>query len=492
MKRRTLFLTAVIGAVVLSAGIALGAIDFGSFRDQQLASRAQQLFGINAPVAASSTASATPADAAADPTKLVTLAKGLQASVVTKGVAGPNVDMIALWPNDTSPTHLIFCNEEGPAQPGLQRLDLSSGEVDTIVTGTNSCDPAHVTPWGTLVFGEESGGGAAGGRLYEMIDPLDTTNVLLDRTTGALTNGTGGQGASNIVSRTALGILSFEGVGLLPNGVVYYGDEQRPGTGTPGGAYFKFVPSTLRDVHAGIISNLSQSPLASGSVFGLRLGKRSGNTDYGQGTEFGMGTWVPVTGATPVGTPPAVDLRAFAAAQKLTGYYRPEDLQFDLDALAAGDVRFCGNNTGNEPDDRLWGNSICVTDGTVAQAGANTATPEVQLFVQGNAQFAMMDNVAYQPGRGNWLMHEDGASATTGRNNDLWDCLPDGSDDDTLSDGCVRVGTINDLAPAGGQNPNDPAEWTGGVFDATGTHFFVSIQHNMTGKGVILDITGWK
>src|SRR4029453_6250793 len=164
----------------------------------------------------------------------------------------------------------------------------------------------------------------------------------------------------------------------------------------------------------------------------------------------------------------------------------------DERALAQGYVRFCGNDTGNESEDHLWGNTVCITDGTVAQAGANTATPEVQLLVQGNPQFAMMDNVAYQPGRGNWVIHEDGSSSVTGRNNDLWDCLPDGPDDDTLSDGCIRVGTINDLGPAGAPNEGDPAEWTGGVFDASGKHLYVSIQHNMTGFGVILDITGWK
>ena len=54
-------------------------------------------------------------------------------------------------------------------------------------------------------------------------------------------------------------------------------------------------------------------------------------------------------------------------------------------------------------------------------------------------------------------------------------------DDDSLSDGCVRVATLNDLS----------AEWTGGIFDATGRNFYVSVQHNVTGHGVILKITGW-
>jgi secreted PhoX family phosphatase len=94
----------------------------------------------------------------------------------------------------------------------------------------------------------------------------------------------------------------------------------------------------------------------------------------------------------------------------------------------------------------------------------------------------MMDNIAYQPGRGNWIVHEDGDGPAVGRNNDLWSCLEDGADADSLSDGCVRIGTLNDLN----------AEWTGGIFDASGTHFYVSVQHNVTGHGVIVEVTGWR
>ena len=91
-----------------------------------------------------------------------------------------------------------------------------------------------------------------------------------------------------------------------------------------------------------------------------------------------------------------------------------------------------------------------MTDGTLA-AAANAATPEVQPFVWAMPQFAMMDNIAYQPGRGNWIFHEDGDTPTCApHNNDLWDCLPDGADDDLLSDGCVRIATLNDLTGASG------------------------------------------
>lgn len=104
----------------------------------------------------------------------------------------------------------------------------------------------------------------------------------------------------------------------------------------------------------------------------------------------------------------------------------------------------------------------------------------MQYLVIGNPELAMMDNIANQPGRANWIIHEDGDQLRG--NNDLWDCLPDGADADLLSDGCVRIATLNDLE----------AEWTGGVFDATGTRFFVSVQHNVTGHGIVLEVAGWK
>ena len=444
--------------------------DFGSFRDHLLEQHSRKLFGVDEPLAASSTESITATVANADPTRLVTLARGLHARVVSAATnLGANIDMIALWPDDRNPTHLIACNEQGVNNPGVQRVRLSDGFVETILTGTTSCDPTHRTPWGTIIVGEE----ATDGNLIEIINPLQTTNVLFNRNTGV---SSGGIGAANVVARPAVGKLAFEGIALYPNGVMYYGDENRPLNGTAGGAYFKFIPA--RPWNGGPpIGNLADSPFASGGkVFGLRLGRRANNTDFGQGSNTGQGVWVEVPNAG------GALLRTAAANQKFTGYYRPEDIAIDLKALAKGNVRFCGVNTGNEGDNRNWGEVICFTDGTLDQALANTAIPEAQLFVVGTPEQAMMDNVAYQPGRANWIFMEDGDGPDVGRNNDMWSCLDDGRDDDRLSDGCVRIGTLNDLN----------AEWTGGVFNETGDRFFVSIQHNVTGHGVILEITGWQ
>jgi secreted PhoX family phosphatase len=473
---RKLLLASMVGLSLLPGVAAAdrdddfrGFKDFGSFRDHLLKEQSRKLFGVDEPLAASSTESITAAVANADPTRLVTLARGLHARVASAATnLGTNTDMLALWPDDRNPTHLIACNEQGAANPGVQRIRLSDGLVETILTGTTSCDPAHRTPWGTIIVGEE----VTDGHLIEIINPLQTTNVLFNRVTGT---SSGGIGAANVVTRPAVGHLAFEGIALYPNGVMYYGDENRPLNGTAGGAYFKFIP-TVPFLGGSPITSLSQSPLASGKVFGLRLGKRANNTDFGQGSNTGLGTWIEVLNAN------NALLRTAAANLRLTGYYRPEDIAIDLKALAKGNVRFCGVNTGNESEDRNWGEVVCFTDGTLDQALANSAIPEAQLFVVGTPEQAMMDNVAYQPGRGNWIFMEDGDGPDVGRNNDLWSCLEDGRDDDRLSDGCVRVGTLNDLN----------AEWTGGVFDASGQRFFVSIQHNVTGHGVILEITGWQ
>ena len=474
-KRWTAIGTAAV-AVVTLAGVAFAttAPDFGSDVEHRLNDKAKQHFGVKQTLGASSPESIDAAEAEADPTKLVTLAKGLHARVVTTA-SGPNTDMIAFWPNDESPTHLIVCNEQGPEDPGVQRIDLATGATTTIVTGTQSCDPARRTPWGTIVFAEET----SDGQLYELIDPLATTGVTLDRDAETFTGGTG---SDNFAVRTTLGQLAFEGLGLLPNGVLYYGDELRPDEGTPGGAYFKFIP-TSPWVGGDPITDLADSPFASGAVHGLRIGMREVNTDYGQGNNTGQGLWVPVcsdTTATPTTcgtTNPS--LRDFSGVNRLTGYYRPEDLEVDPAALAIDDVRLCGANTGIE-EFRTFGEVVCLNDGDVGASLANSGVPEAQYFVVGTPQLAMPDNLAFQPGRNNLLVQEDGDQLQG--NNDIFSCLPDGTDSDLLSDGCARVLTLNDLE----------AETTGGIFNADGSKYYVSIQHNVTGHGVVLEITGWR
>ncbi len=490
--KRFLAFAAAAAVTVTSTAMADGfhhhrTSDFGVEVERLARIQSLEFFGVFAPLGESSTLSLSAAAADANPAALISVAPGLRVKIVSAAAAlTPNIDQLVLWPNASQPTHIIACNEQGSGQIGVQRIDLKTGVPETIISsGLTSCDPGRVTAWGTLVVGEENG---TNGRLFEILDPLHTSNVTVPAA---------GFGASSdpahVVGRPALGQFAFEGLGILPNGVVYLTDENRPGgggLGNPGGAFVKFIPTTLWT--GGTITSLAQSPWASGSLYGMRLGRNGGNTDVGQGNQIGRGVWVEITGTAPI------NLRAAASTLKLTSFYRPEDMTVDPEVLAAGNVRVCGTNTGQDiPDstpngDNNWGEVYCVTDGTVAAAsdvsvtsGINTASiPEFHPLVLGNPDFGMPDNIDIQPGTGNFLLNEDGEGALypTPRNNDIWDCLDDGDDTDTLSDGCIKVMTLNDLT----------AESTGGIFDASGRHYYVSIQHNITGHGVILDVTGWR
>ena len=465
-KRRKWWLAVGVVASLLTAGVAAAAVgvDFGVQTEKKLAHKSQQLFGVRSALPASSSTDLNEAQALADPTKLVTLSKGLRAAVVAAGPdgnVGPNSDQMVLWP-PSHPAYLIAVNEEGAGDPGLQKINLRTGQATTIATGIEDNDPVRSTPWGTIIFGEEAGDGA----MYEIIDPLSVEGATINRTTGV-------SSSPKIRRLDALGFNAFEGLAVLPNGVTYYGNELAATAGAPGGAYYKFVPSTPW-TGGPPITSLDQSPYANGTVYALRVGS-SGN--YGQGFQYGTGAWQPLTGTN------GARLQPLAAAAKATGYYRPEDIDIDTHALAAGNVRFCGNNTGRDSA-RYFGETVCFTDGTLAASASGSGTPEVTLLVQGTPEFNMPDNIAYQSSRGNWIVHEDGSTgaAFANRNNDLWSCLDDGRDSNTMSDGCIRIGTLNDF----------DAEWTGGFFDPSGRHFYVSIQHNSSGYGTILDITGWR
>src|SRR5262245_43560104 len=76
--------------------------DFGIEVQQLLTAKSQQLFGITQPLSQSALGPYT----GLDNTLSVVAAKGLKVSVVSNA-ANTLHDMIALWPNDQNPTHLI-------------------------------------------------------------------------------------------------------------------------------------------------------------------------------------------------------------------------------------------------------------------------------------------------------------------------------------------------------------------------------------------------
>jgi secreted PhoX family phosphatase len=202
-------------------------------------------------------------------------------------------------------------------------------------------------------------------------------------------------------------------------------------------------------------------------------------------------------------------LRNAQGLQKFTGYYRPEDMDIDPIAAQQGVFRACWANTGrmSHTDSSLVENSgvkteiMCLVENPPSAFAPNPVTgtiPTVDRFVTGSEERGMFDNVAFQPHSGNLVILEDNSVTsvtsinpltTELRGNDLWMCLPDGADDDVLSDGCVRFASIRDTS----------AEPTGFIFLGSGESAFVNIQHRAVNDaagaenhGALVKISGFQ
>lgn len=498
--RSSLLMTGVVAVVMTTRPAAQNpGTDFGSFVQAQLVAHSEQLFGFRQPLSHS----ALGPYAGLDSTPAIEVADGLNVSLVSSSVASA-ADQIAFWPNDEHPTHVFICDEE-TSSPAVQRVDLAgppASNATTIVTGLSSCDPVRRTSWGTILVGEEAG---ATGGVYELIDPVHIAAPIqvTDRATGANSD------PLHLAKRQAVGSLSFESLAVEADGTMIYGDELAPTAGAAGGGIYKFVPA-IPFAGSAPITVPAQSPLVSGTVFGLRVAA-SKSSNWGQGAETGAGAWVAVNlaGAGVVDVNNNIILRTAQKLQLFTGYYRPEDMDIDPIAAADGLVRACWANTGRKShtDSSVVENSavesevMCVTENPPSANDPTPLTgtvPTVERFITGSEERAMYDNVAFQPHTGNLVVLEDGPVdvvkstnplVTELRGNDLWICLPDGKDDDALTDGCVRFASIRDTS----------AEPSGFIFFGSGEEALVSIQHRSvndalgeTNHGALLKISGFK
>jgi secreted PhoX family phosphatase len=478
-------LSLAVGLAV--SGPASAAPDFGINVQDYLQAHAKQYFGFLRPLLDSETTSVprAPEQAAAS---LLKLAPGLKADIVSRKIADSS-DMIAFWPNDLQPTHIVSCIEASNSQigtyesnlpklePSVQTVDLATGEIRTILRGMVSCDGIRRTPWNTIVVTEETDDGG----LYEILNPLTTTEqTLVTRGENNTTDSSGNAVTGQIEYRGAVGKLAWEGLDLTAGGIVYYGDEERPGSGGPdadGGSLFKFVPNAQWDGTTPV-ADLSQSPLVAGNVYAYQAScqpRTSGSfPQFGQGCEIGEGAWVKVD---------PTNLRTSAAANSATGFYRPEDGHFDPSYTGEG-VRFCWTNTGNSSAQN-HGEVMCLIDANPGGTGEKTVdNPEVNSHgltyladsgetegfavaaanraVEGDEELNQPDNLAFQPVTDNMYVIEDNPFG------DVWACLPDGADRDIKSDGCVRVLSVRDSS----------AEPTGFIFTGDGKTAYVHIQHS--------------
>jgi secreted PhoX family phosphatase len=466
--------------------------DFGSFVADALRDHSMELFGFHRPLDESAIG---PFDGPS--VDALELAGGLKATLISSAVENA-ADQIAMWPDDAHPTHLFVCDEE-TTNPAVQRVDLSKpagSNATAIVIGLSSCDPVRRTPWGTIIVAEEAG---ANGGLYELFDPVHITTpiTVTDRGTGANTD------PLHLVKRKAVGALSFESFGIMHDGTMIYGDELAPSAGNNGGGIYKFVPA-IPFGGGGPITIPAMSPLASGTIYGLRVAA-SGSSNWGQGAEIGNGSWTLVNAAATGVTDASgnIILRNAQLLQRFTGYYRPEDMDVDPIALAKGVFRVCWANTGRlshaggsaVENAAVYGEVMCLTEEPPSAAVPTPPTgtiPKVDRFIAGTTQLGMPDNVAFQPHTGNLVVLEDGPTSivlpngtSQPRGNDMWICLPDGADADVMSDGCVRFASLRDTS----------SEPTGFIFLASGEAAFVHLQHRdvdaANHRGSLLMITGF-
>jgi hypothetical protein len=462
--------TPIIATIgVITTGTAYAANDFGLQVQNLLNAQSEKLFGVAGPLSMSADgAERAPGQVATDQ---IAIAGGLSAEFVTRQ-AGNKADMLAFWPNDTDYSHLIFCIEGGREiigtldsgidkyNPSVQRINVETGEVETILRGMVSCDGIRRTVWGSILVTEETDDGGG----YEIISPLATSNfTVADRASGMIVDASGTPDSDEIAKRPALPVIAWEGLWVSPEGVVIAGDEERPGSTDPGtgtavdadgGAIFKFIPS-INYLGGDPITDLDESPLNSGSTYAMQVSCVNNKQQVGQGCEIGNAAWVGVS---------ATNARADANNNGATGYYRPEDLHGDPTYNGPG-VRFCWTNTGNEGASN-YAEVVCGVDDDYLSADANIRSVKVNRFVEGDGDFNAFDNLDFQPHTGILYVIEDHD------NGDIFACLTDGADRDIKTDGCVRIASVKSMGAG------DDAEPTGFTFDGSGTTAYVSIQHS--------------
>jgi hypothetical protein len=349
--------------------------------------------------------------------------------------AGFQQTVIAQEPDMDDSPDMNTQNENGP-QAGRFLYRVSEGSksslaVTDLVTGITkiiaaradweSLDPTVWTPWGTLLFAEETNAAvrrdpaypqAIAGLVYEVFfDPNDLTHVL------------------NVVARPAIGSKSHEGMRFDTEGNLYSISERTPGY------IFKFVPDRKGD-------------LSSGQSYVLKITQPDGD-------RTGLAEWVPLDRA-------AVQIDASAEGDKVgaTGYGRPEDLEI---ATSSGNNRG-GPNTlyaAITSEARVLAIDLREPNGNIR------VSDYVRVGLNTTSEFVFPDNLALDHSGNLYIAEDPGGNTASGkRGDDIWVATP-GKGQSTSAATVVRFATLTDCE----------AEPTGLYFDMGGQRLFVNVQH---------------
>jgi uncharacterized protein len=251
----------------------------------------------------------------------------------------------------------LFRTHEVGANGAVSVVDTKTGEAKIVAqdAGWRRLDGIEWTPWGTLLFAEET----AGGRVFEMFfDPKDPTKAV------------------RVETRTQLGIQRHEGIGVAADGSIHVIDELN------GGSIYKFVPKRKGDLSKGQLYALKITGLADAD-------QKYSQTSYLAKT--GAYTWVPLDMAVA-----SVDADLASNNVAATEFGRPEDVEI------IGNTLYVANTS----EDRVvaigLGRSKVVTN--FVAAGVNAPVEDKATKTTG---FDSPDNLAKDSEGNLWIVEDN-------------------------------------------------------------------------------------
>ena len=260
--------------------------------------------------------------------------------------------------NETGPMagRFLYRTHEVGSNGSLSVVDLKTGEAKVIAQREDwrRLDGLRWTPWGTLLFAEETGGG----RLFEaFLDPNDPTVV------------------TSVEERREVGILRHEGIEALGDGTVYVIDELN------GGSIFKFVPTKRGDLSDGQLYALKLTDLTDAE-------QKWGSSTYQQ--KVGAFEWVALDMDKVV-----VDADAAADDVAATEFGRPEDVEVIGSTLCVA----------NTSEDRVVAIDLTKNELTsFVEKGVNVPVENSDAAATG---FNNPDNLAQGPDGRLWIVEDN-------------------------------------------------------------------------------------
>ncbi len=322
---------------------------------------------------------------------------------------------------------------EGP-YGSLTVTDLDTGTTKLLLQRSDweALDGLKWTPWGTLLFAEETVTAAfkdpavpeaQSGLLYEVVlDPQDPSTAL------------------SVTARPAVGSVSHEGIAIDSSGDLYVIDEFARGS------IYRFVPDSRGDLSSGQLYALE--------VIGFDYASYDpSNPDATLDARTGEARWVPLDR-----TQSQVNARVAAEAANGTPYGRPEDLEI-VDGVLYVAVT---------SENLVLSIDLKGTDPVVAvfvKAGRNVPVETSTITGLDNP-----DNLAIDAS-GNVYVLEDNTPG------DIWCATPDG-DGDGLADDVVLFASLS----------TPGSEPTGLCFGKDPKAAFVNVQHSSSGNDMTIEI----